>query len=201
MPRRGGSSTERQAPQLVLKDNLPPPSTIAAQIVQNANKVHQQKEGKLPPFIDQVRAFLAKPNLEDEDDVCIAFAVTITNGGIDPLLNVDPFGRDGLEEQGDVCLAGLKVIFEQKPYLLLDSEPTADVDGFPRPPLFVRLLPKLLSLLAQIDLVRIHQSVQDLLSSCLGAMARSRDTMYQASALLRMYRSCVEGECLFARFL
>ncbi|KAF2644722.1 hypothetical protein P280DRAFT_390394 [Massarina eburnea CBS 473.64] len=192
MARRGGSSTQRQALQSVPNENLPPQSTIPAQIIQNATSANARRStANKPPFIEQVREFLRKPNLEDSDDVCIAFAVTITNGGIDPLLNVDPFGRSQLEEQGDVCLAGLKIIFQQKPRLLLAYEQAKEDDTSPRPPIFVWLLPKLLGLLAQDDVVSIHTSVTELLCICFDALSQSKDATHRAGAVLQMYRSCV----------
>jgi serine/threonine-protein kinase ATR len=200
MARRGGSSTQRLAPQPIPNGNfsgLPPPSTIPAQIVQNATKknVHRNAANKTS-FIDQVKEFLRKPELEDSDDVCIAFVSTITNGGLDPLLNEDPFGRNHLAEQGDVCLDALNSIFQQRPRLLLALAFNEIDDGSPQPPIIIWLLPKLLGLLAQEDLLSVHGHVHELLETCINALSRSSDSIHEVKAVLQLYRSCVESKSM-----
>jgi serine/threonine-protein kinase ATR len=198
MARRGGTSTQRQAPQPVLNGNtngLPPPSTIPAQIVHNANINIEQNSTYRPPFIDQVKDFLKKPELDDPDPVCIALVCTIAKGGIDPSFERDPFGprRDELEDLIAHSIAALRVIFEHKPYLLLRPTSAEDEDGVSRPPIFIWLFPKLVGLLTQDARLNIDENVQGLLNAFLQVLSRSASTLRQTEAMIQFYRSCVES--------
>ncbi|CAI6340552.1 unnamed protein product [Periconia digitata] len=233
MARKGGNATQRQTNHPIHPGNnpsnnggVPPPSTIPAQIIQSAaNKdsrrahnngnganihSHHANSADKASFVDQVKEFLRKPELEDADDVCIAFAFTITNGGLDPLFAAaatvslsttdDPFSASSsssahLNEQGHVCLAALSSIFLQRSRLLLAPIQTdgGTTDAAPRPPLVVWLLPKLLGLLGLKSLAPIHEDVRSLLGTCVIALWRSADALHHVRGLLQMYRSCVES--------
>src|SRR5262245_49492623 len=148
MARRGGSSTQRQTLQPVPNGNStghPPPSTIPAQIVQNAANANAQNNAAIKrPIIDEVRQFLQNPTLEDPDPVVNAFISTITLGGIDPFFKEDPFAQSYLEEQASCSIAALRLIFQQRPKLLLAARHIEEDEGSPQPPFIIWLLPKLL---------------------------------------------------------
>lgn len=198
MARRGGSSTQRQGLQPIPDGNsngLPPTSTIPAQIVHNAaNANAQSNTANKPPFVDQVKEFLRKPELEDPDPICNAFIVTITNGGIDPFFKEDPFALGHLLDQGRYCIEALKVIFQQKPQLLLAARHSDDDEDNPQPPIILWLFPKLLGLLAQESLLDIHEDVQNFLGSCLYVFSSSIGDLRKKRSILHLYRSCVESK-------
>jgi len=197
MTRRGGGSTQRQAlPSSHVpngnSNGLPPPSTIPAQIVHSAAHVRaQQSNADKQPFIELVKEFLSNPVLEDPDPVCIAFILAITEGGIDPLFEGDPFAMNHLIAQGTQCIAALNVIFQQKPYLLLAPTHAEDAAETSRSPVILWLFPKVLGLLAQESLVATHASVIGLLGTCLDSSARSGTRVYPAQSIFRLYRSCI----------
>jgi serine/threonine-protein kinase ATR len=199
MVRRGGTSTQRQAPQPIANGNLiglPPPSTIPAQIVHNAaNGNAKQDSAHKPPFVEQVKDFLKKPELDDPDSVCIAFVCTIAKGGIDPFFEQDPFGarRGELEVLIIHSIAAFKVIFEHKPYLLLKPTHSEDDDGDPRPPILLWLFPKLVGLLAQDDSLVVDTHVQELLNAFLQVLSRSASTLRQTEAIVQLFSSCVQS--------
>jgi len=200
MARRGGTSTQRQAPQPVPHGNLnglPPPSTIPAQIVHNAARLvnAEQDAAHKPPFVDQVKDFLRKPELDDPDTVCIAFICTIAKGGIDPFFEHDPFGptRVELEDLIVHSIAAFQVIFEHKPYLLLKPTHIEDDDGDSRPPIFLWLFPKLVGLLAQDESLNVDTHVQGLLNVFLRVLSRSASTLRQNEAIIQLYISCVQS--------
>ena len=201
MARRGGTSTQRQAPQPVPSRNLnglPPPSTIPAQIVRNAANISvEQDSAPKPPFVDQVKDFLRNPELDDPDSVCIAFVCTIAKGGIDPFFEQDPFGPR-LGELTDLIIhsiAAFQVIFEHKPYLLLQPTSIEDDDSGSRPPIFIWLFPKLVGLLAQDASLTVDKHVQSLLISFLQVLSRSASTTRQIEAVIHFYKSCVQSTC------
>ncbi|KAF2678362.1 hypothetical protein K458DRAFT_348412 [Lentithecium fluviatile CBS 122367] len=200
MARRGGSSTQRQAPQPVPNGNfngLPPPSTIPAQIVHNAANINNvpQNSAEKPPFIDQVKDFLRNPELDDPDPVCIAFVCTIAKGGIDPFFEQDPFNSRPLELEDLVIhsIEALKVIFEHKPYLLLKPVHADTKDGSSRPPILIWLFPKLVGLLARDESLNVDEHVQNLLITFLDVLPRSIITSPQTEVVMQFYRSCVES--------
>jgi serine/threonine-protein kinase ATR len=203
MARRGGGSTQRQAPQpgpnghvpYGRANALPPPSTIPAQIVQGAANVRAQQDTvNKQPFIELVQEFLSNPVLEDPDPVCIAFILAITEGGIDPFFSEDPFASRHLEEQGTQCIAALIIIFQQKPYLLFAPTHAEEDDGTRRPPVLIWLFSKLLGLMVQQGLLGIHPTVLELLSTCLQSFTRSASRLRQAWSVFRLYRSCVDSK-------
>ncbi|KAF1978386.1 hypothetical protein BU23DRAFT_586870 [Bimuria novae-zelandiae CBS 107.79] len=197
MARRGGGATQRPpqpAPNGHVLNGLPPPSTIPAQIIQGAANVRQNTVNK-QPFIELVKEFLSNPVLEDPDPVCIAFILAITEGGIDPFSREDPFASKHLEEQGTQCIAALIIIFQQKPYLLFapTHATNEEENGTPRPPVIIWLFPKLLGLLVQQGLLGIHETVLELLNTCVKSFTRSASRLRQAQSILQLYRSCVES--------
>jgi serine/threonine-protein kinase ATR len=201
MARRGGGSTQRQAPQPIPNgtlNGLPPPSTIPAQIVHNAAKTNaEQTSSEKPPFVEQVKDFLRKPELDDPDSVCIAFVCTIAKGGIDPFFRQDPFGPSlsELEELALHSIAAFRVIFEHKPYLLLKPIHAEDDDGSPKPPIIIWLLPKLLGLVAQDNNLNVNEHVLSLLITFLNVLSRSANTWRQTQSVIQLYKSCVDSKC------
>lgn len=203
MARRGGGSTQRQAPQPGPHghnpnghaNGFPPPSTIPAQIVQGAANVKtQQNTINKQPFIELVQEFLSNPVLEDPDPVCIAFILAITEGGIDPFFRDDPFASNHLEEQGTQCIAALIIIFQQKPYLLFAPTHADGDDGARGPPVVIWLFSKLLGLLAQQRRSGIHPTVLGLLNTCLRCFTQSASRLRQAWSVFQLYRSCVDSK-------
>lgn len=220
MARKSGNPNQqqRQVHQLASQhpgnpQNGPPPSTIPAQIIKSAANQDSRRKNSSnsnladkTSFVEQVKEFLRKPELEDDDHVCSAFAFTITNGGLDPLFTAvattpaaieDPFTTryPHLDEQGRVCLAALGSIFLQRSSLLFAPVHTeVDADATARPPIIVWLLPKLIGLLTLDNLSAIHEDVRSLLEVCVVALMRAADALHQVRSIVQMYRSCVQSE-------
>lgn len=204
MARRGGTSTQRQAPEPVPHwdgntNGLPPPSTIPAQIVHNAANLNaQQNTLRQLPFVEQVKAFLLKGELEDPDSVCIALVCTIAKGGIDPFFERHPFGptQAELDELIVHSIAAFNEIFRRKPYLLLEPTHVEDEEEGPRPPIFIWLFPKLVGLLGYKDGVHVvNHHVQDLLAACLYGLETSDRAIFHAEAAVQLYKASVQCKC------
>jgi serine/threonine-protein kinase ATR len=198
MARKGGSSTQRMAPPPVANGNsngVPPPSTIAAQIVHNASNVHaRQGEATKVSFGELVKEFLQHPNTDEPDAQLVALICVIAEAGLEGLFKDDPFARDQQRQQGIDSIAALTFILQQKPHLLMSVREGED-DGIPRPPLILWLYPKLLGLLAHATLTHVHKHVQQLLNLCLSVLARTSALWRPAAAVSQLYRSCVQSEC------
>jgi serine/threonine-protein kinase ATR len=174
---------------------LPPPSTIAAQIVNNANVNAQQEPGSKVAFAQLLKEFLNDPTTDEPSSQLNSQLISvIAEAGLDALLKGDPFALDQLIEQGIDSIAAIRLSIQRRPHLLLSVRTTED-DGIPRPPLFIWLLPKLLCLLDTPNIQQVHGDVQDLLRTFIRVLSRTSSLCRQAMAVLRLYRSCVDSKC------
>jgi serine/threonine-protein kinase ATR len=200
MARKGGSSTQRMGPPPITNglattngnSNVPPPSTIAAQIVQNASNLHARHDAAAKvSFGELVKEFLQHPSTDEPDPQLVALICVIAEAGLEGLFKDDPFAQDQQRQQGIDSISALNLIIQKKPHLLLSAK-DADEDGVTHPPLFVWLFPKLLGLLSHITLQPLHQHVQDLLGLCLKVLARSPIFWRSAASVATMYKSTIQ---------
>lgn len=197
MARKGGGSTQRMAPPPITNghsNGIPPPSTIAAQIVHNASNVHaRQDEATKVTFGELVKEFLQHPNTDEPDPQLVALICVIAEAGLEGLFKDDPFAQDQQRQQGIDSIAALTFILQQKPHLLLSAK-QGDDESIPRPPLILWLYPKLLGLLTHATLQPVHEHVQQLLNLCINVLGRTSALLRPATAALQLYRSCVNCE-------
>jgi serine/threonine-protein kinase ATR len=200
MARKGASSTQRMPPPSTTKGlaatngnaNVPPPSTIAAQIVQNASNLHARQDAAAKvSFGELVREFLQHPTTDEPDPQLVALICVIAEAGVDNLFKEDPFAQDQQRQQGIDSIAALDLIIQKKPHLLLSARDSED-EGSPRPPLFIWLFPKLLGLMSHVTLQPLHQHAQDLLSSCLRVLSQTPSLWRSGASVALLYRSSVQ---------
>jgi serine/threonine-protein kinase ATR len=89
MARKGGNSTQRMAPPPPVTNghpanSVPPPSTIAAQIVHNASTNLAQQDAKVG-FGELVKEFLQHPNTDEPDAQLVALICVIAEAGLEGL--------------------------------------------------------------------------------------------------------------------
>jgi serine/threonine-protein kinase ATR len=175
-------------------NGVPPPSTIAAQIVHNASNVNARHgEVAKVSFGELVKEFLQHPNTDEPDQQLVALICVIVEAGLEGLFKDDPFAQDQQRQQGIDSIAALTFILQQKPHLLLSIRDGQD-DSIPRPPLILWLFPKLLGLLTHATLNPVHEHVQQLLHLCLSVLARTPALWRPATAVSQLYRSCIQCE-------
>ena len=195
MARKGGSLTQRMAPPPLTNgysNAVPPPSTIAAQIVHNASNAHaRQDEAAKVSFGELVKEFLQHPNTDEPDPQLVALICVIAEAGLEGLFKDDPFAQNQQTQQGIDSIAALTFILQQKPHLLLSAKQSDD-ESIPHPPLILWLYPKLLGLLTHATLHPIHQHVQKLLSLCLNVLARTSALWRSAATVSQLYKSSVQ---------
>ncbi|KAL6169979.1 serine/threonine-protein kinase M1 [Exserohilum turcicum] len=195
MARKGGGSTQRMAPPPIPNghpNNVPPPSTIAAQIVHNASNIHAQRdEATKVTFGELVKEFLQHPNTDEPDPQLVALICVIAEAGLEGLFKEDPFAQDQQRQQGIDSIAALTFILQQKPHLLL-SVKQGDDESIPGPPLLLWLYPKLLGLLTHATLQPVHKHVQQLLHLCLNALVQTSALWRPATRVLQLYRFCIQ---------
>ncbi|USP73715.1 uncharacterized protein yc1106_00989 [Curvularia clavata] len=201
MARKGGGSTQRMAPPSVTSghsNGIPPPSTIAAQIVHNASNIHAQRdEDTKVTFGELVKEFLQHPNTDEPDPQLVALICVIAEAGLEGLFKEDPFAQDQQRQQGIDSIAALMFILQQKPHLLLSIK-QGDDESIPRPPLILWLFPKLLGLLTHATLQPVHKHVQGLLHLCLDVLTQTSTLYRSARTVLQLYKSCVQ--CVYSEF-
>jgi serine/threonine-protein kinase ATR len=200
MARKGGGSTQRMAPPPTTNGqattnrnaNIPPPSTIAAQIVQNASNLHTHHDAAAKvSFGELVKEFLQHPSTDEPDPQLVALICVIAEAGLEGLFKDDPFAQDQQRQQGIDSISALNLIIRKKPHLLLSAK-DADQHGSPQPPLFIWLFPKLVGLMSHATLQLLHHHAQDLLTSCLEVLSRNPSFWRNATSMAALYRSSVQ---------
>lgn len=203
MARKGGGSTQRMAPPPTTNvhtngntNAIPPPSTIAAQIVHNAANVHSRQDAAAKvTFGELVKEFLQHPGIDEPDVQLVALISVIVEAGLESLFKEDPFAQDQQRQQGINSINALMYLLDQKPHLLLSAKDSED-GGSPQPPLIIWLFPKLMGLLTHTTLHQIHQHIQGLLSLCLDVLTQTSTYSRKAVAVMQLYKSSVACECL-----
>lgn len=195
MARRGAPSSQR-LPVPGTTGN-PPPSTIAAQIVNNASHTnthggHAHSNTKVP-FPELLQEFLRSPVIDDLDpDLNVQFISTIVEAGLDALHHSNPFALDQPKNLAIDSIRAIKISICQIPQLLFSSR-TAESESGPDPPVLLWLFPKLLRLLDPARFDALQEHLQDLLTTCLEALARKPDLWQYEAAISHLYRATVEG--------
>ncbi|KAF1999599.1 hypothetical protein P154DRAFT_467308, partial [Amniculicola lignicola CBS 123094] len=193
MARKGGNATQRLA-QLSVMNGHPPPSTIAAQIVNNASNINAQQEpGSKAAFGQLLQEYLQDTTTDEPNSQLNAQLISvIAEAGLDALLQDNPFASDLLIPQARDSIAAIKLTIQRRPMLLLSPKDEGD-DGIPRPLLFTWLFPKLLGLLGQPQFDTVQEDVKDLLGTFFDVLSRTFGLWRQAKAIVQSYRSCVDS--------
>ncbi|KAF2206005.1 hypothetical protein GQ43DRAFT_427658 [Delitschia confertaspora ATCC 74209] len=184
MMRRGGSTQRPMREQS--QNGGAPPSTIAAQIVNNAA---QHEPEKKVVFGQLLQEYLNDPSTDEPSSQLNAQLISVVaEAGLDSLLQDNPFALDLLIPQALDSLAVIKLTIQRNPQLLssLGEDPAS------QPPLFIWLFAKLLGLLSHPDLGPIQPQLQDLLITCLRVLYQKSDTWQNEVSLLQLYQSCVD---------
>lgn len=190
MSRKGAT----QRPPIISKSNgEPPPSTIAAQIVNNASNIHTQQEPSTKAvFAQLLQEYLSDPATDESSSQLNTQLVTVVaEEGLGGLLQDNPFALDALIPQAIDSIAVLKLTIQRRPQLLVSSR-VEDEDGSPRPLLLIWLFPKLLALLGLPNLESLRPCVQDFLVTCVRVLERKSEMWVHKESLVLLYRSCVD---------
>ena len=188
MARRGGESTTP------LANGGVPPSTIAAQIVNNHSNANAQKEpGTKAVFGQLLNEYLGDPSTDEPDSQLNAQLIyVVTEAGLDVLLQENPFAQNLLIPQATDSISVIKLTIQRRPESLLNTK-IDEGNGITRPKLFLWLLPKLLALMGHRNLDAIQENLQDLLLSCVQILQCTSDLWQYAVLLIQLYQSCIDG--------
>ncbi|KAH8732219.1 hypothetical protein GQ44DRAFT_602205 [Phaeosphaeriaceae sp. PMI808] len=173
--------------------NVPPPSTIAAQIVRNASNLYARHDAAAKvSFGELIKEFLQHPSTDEPDPQLVALICVIAEAGFEGLFVDDPFAQIQQRQQGVDSISALHLIIQKKPHLLLEPK-DGEYEGPPQPPFILWLFPKLLGLMAHATLHPLHQDVHQLFDLCLEILSRTPSFWRNATSIAALYKSTVEG--------
>jgi serine/threonine-protein kinase ATR len=172
--------------------NLPPPSTLAAQLVRNhvdtARGLNQPDT--TVTFRQLLQEILNKTSVPETDvDVNHKLVKVVVEAGLDVLFHNDPFAQwDFLIPQAVDSLAVIQSTVQRQPDILFHNA-SSDLDQHPH--LLLWLFPKLLMLSKHPKGHQLQDSLASLLSSLVLSLSKTLDLWPYAKALLQMLRDCI----------
>ncbi|KAH0300108.1 hypothetical protein KCU71_g12104, partial [Aureobasidium melanogenum] len=171
--------------------NLPPPSTLAAQLVKNhvdtARGLNQPDT--TVTFRQLLQEILSKSSVPETDvDVNHKLIKVVVEAGLDVLFQDDPFAQwDFLIPQAIDSLAVIQSTIQRQPDILFHN---ASTNSDQNPHLLLWLFPKLLMLSKHPKGAQLQESLASLLSSLVLSLSKTLDLWPYAKALLTMLRDC-----------
>ncbi|KAG9833559.1 hypothetical protein KCU68_g12060, partial [Aureobasidium melanogenum] len=171
--------------------NLPPPSTLAAQLVKNhvdtARGLNQPDT--TVTFRQLLQEILSKSSVPETDvDVNHKLIKVVVEAGLDVLFQDDPFAQwDFLVPQAIDSLAVIQSTIQRQPDILFHN---ASTNSDQNPHLLLWLFPKLLMLSKHPKGAQLQDSLASLLSSLVLSLSKTLDLWPYAKALLQMLRDC-----------
>lgn len=184
----------RPAAAALVENNVLPPSTIAAQIVHHhSENIARREPEKKALFGQLLQEYLRDPTAEELDAHLNGKLIdVVAEAGLDVLLRDNLFDQHVLLPQAVDSLSVIKLTIQRSSELLLSARSEGRA-GSPSP--FLRLLPKLISLLGRSSLLSIQNDLKDVLSECVKVTVRNLDSWRDALPLIRLYQSCVD--CMY----
>jgi serine/threonine-protein kinase ATR len=211
MTRGAASSTQVDSRSNLRRNDEPPPSTRAAQIVQNLTTTNGEPQQRDRESFQQLLAEIlgngdgtdAEIGINDSDiDGNYKLVDVVTRVGLDVLLRDDPFSEtDPLIIQAINSIAVIKLTVQRTPFILFySSSLTPSDNGRPRVSLVWWLLPKLMALMGLPKAVDLQKQLVDLFYFVLDT-ARKHSGMWKNRLDLYEYiKACVEGKLLPLRY-
>ena len=183
--------------------NGPPPSTYAAQIVDTLTKAKQQpKPDERELFQQLLREILGADEAPEpqaqtiETDINVNYRLiyVVVRAGLEVLLQEDPFQQQSvLTEQALNSLAVIQLTIERSPEVLFFIPPAHEPGFEPGGPLFLWILPKLLSILGNGRDERVQEKATDLIRAILSVQSRSSTLRKRLYPVFKYAQGCVKG--------
>lgn len=171
-----------------------PPSTLAAQLVQNHARVNglPQPEGKAV-FGQLLQEILTTDGtVETDPEVNYKLVTVVAEAGLDVVLREDPFAeKDQVIRQAKDSIAVIRLTVQRNPEILFRSNPGGNNTTHYQ--LYLWLFPKLLSLIGRQGFEAIQKDVEDVLCSFISILSKSLYSWQQLITVIRLYQRCTEG--------
>lgn len=193
MARRGGGQLSTQL-GISNANHLPPPSTIAAQIVHNhirSNNVARQEPENDALFGQLLQEYLRNPMAEEATVETNAQLISVVvEAGLDVLVKDNPFAPDTWTQQAKDSLTVISYTIEKIPGVLLFTGIGNDGDSLP---LFLWLLPKILNLLGRRHTAIIQKDLCNVLTTSIRSLQQTTQLWRHAGGLQDIITAVVEG--------
>ena len=196
MPHRSSLALLSQQRDGAGGDNVPP-STIAAQIVQNheleTSGRHFQDHEQFGQLLQEI---LAHSETEYADTITLYKLVTIViKGGLLALSHRDPFiSKDKYFSRAITSVKVIELTIRRNPEILFDSSPSDSKDGL-RPPIFLIIFSSIVTVLGFEDIGSLLPFLRGLLYCCVQEVLETADIWLRAFTLINLYQSCVQCMC------
>ena len=196
MPHRSGFASLSQQREGTGGNNVPP-STIAAQIVQNHDLETSGRQFQDHEQFDQLlQEILAHSEAEYADTITSYKLVTIViKGGLLALAHNDPFNsKNKYISRAITSVKIIELTIRKSPEILFDSSLSDLKDGL-RPPLFLTIFSSIVAVLGYENIESLIPFLRRLLYCCIQEVLDTADIWLRAFALISFYQSCVQCTC------
>lgn len=194
MVRRGAAaSTQHAAVNGAGMNGDVPPSTIAAQIVQNHSNVNARQEPENKALFGQLlQEYMRDPASEELNlETNAKLILVVAEAGLDGLIKDNPFAQDLLLPQTKASISVIQLTVARTPDVLLYHD---GGNEFTSPPLFLRLFAKLIAFLGREKLGSIQDELTALLSTCISSLLRTSELWQGGLSIIRLYQACIDGK-------
>ncbi|KAK4982063.1 serine/threonine-protein kinase M1 [Elasticomyces elasticus] len=171
----------------------PPPSTLAAQIVQNragagASRPLEDEEATFGQLLQEILNNTGPP--ETDIEVNCKLVTVVAEAGLDVLGREDPFAQwNVLISQALDSISVIDLTIERQPEILLHETTLSDNNGGPQ--VFLKLLPKCLAILGNSRCEELQARLKQLLGNILRSLHRSTQLWQHAYKLKSVYQECI----------
>lgn len=188
-------SVNRGQAKGVVLNGGPPPSTLAAQIVDNHARNNLSQEPHSRRLFGQLLEEYLRDSVAEEANLQLSSRLisVVAEAGFDGLLKSDPFAQNLLLPQAVNSISVIELTIRRQPDLVLYVEHD-EADIVPRPRLLLRLLPKLIALLGRKGMELVQKPIADLLRTILHAFDHSLDRREEARSIPALFEACLEGD-------
>ena len=174
--------------------DLPPPSTIAAQIVHNRSNATREEPEHQELFGKLLQEYLKDPIVEETSLETNAQLISVVaEAGLDALRKGDPFSPDAATRRAVDSLQVIQLTVQRSPRILFFNGSTTALDGS-KPPLILWLLPKVLGLAEPRRTHTIQAQITSFLSTCIDALLKSTQLWCQGKGVIHLIRTMIQGK-------
>jgi len=200
----GRSGSGRPVFSELQQNGDPPPSTLAAQLVNHLTdgKKHSKNQDQ-ETFRQLLREVLgaesehnSQARMHDTDhDVNYKLVYVIVKAGLETLTNGDPFGgQAGRSTQAIDSLTAVEYTLIKSPEILFILTSGQEFDPNPHLPLFLWLIPKLLAVAGQVQDDTVIDRILKLLKTTVSLEKKIHIKGVRIYSIVKYIQGCVKGQ-------
>ena len=176
--------------------DLPPPSTIAAQIVHNRANATREEPRNQELFGKLLQEYLKDPIVDEASLETNAQLISVAaEAGLGAFQISDPFAPDAAARRAVDSLKVIQLTVQRSPSILFFNGSDTALNGS-KPPLILWLLPKVLRLAGRRGTQAIQAHITDFLFTCINALLNSTQLWRRGKEVIHLIRTMVQGKPL-----